>query len=334
MTETTSGRTRLVWRDGRLVPWEEATIHVMSHVVHYGSSVFEGVRCYETPAGGAIFRLREHVRRLLDSARIYRMPVPHDVDALARACVETVAANGLSHCYLRPVVVRTGEGMGVNPTGSRVETFVIAWRWGTYLGQAALTEGVDVCVSSWRRAAPSTLPMLAKAGGNYLSAQLAKMEAAGDGYAEGIMLDVQGHVSEGSGENLFLVRDDILYTTPLQAGILQGITRDTVLRLARDRGIEVREQTIPREMLYLADELFFTGTAAEITPIRSVDRIQVGAGRPGAITRALQEEYMGITAGRIPDRHGWLTPVPAQAGAANGVAGGDGVHGGVLAGHR
>lgn len=329
MSATTSGRTSIIWRDGRLIPWEEATIHVMSHVVHYGSCVFEGVRCYETPDGGAIFRLHEHARRLLDSARIYRMEVPYDADALAQACVDAVAANGLRKCYLRPLLARTGETMAVNPQGTPVEAFVICWHWGTYLGAEAMERGADVCVSSWRRPGPSTIPLMAKAGGNYLVSQLAKMEAVGDGYAEGIMLDATGHVSEGSGENLFLVRDDVLYTTPLQAGILQGITRDTVLRLARDRGIEIREQTLPREMLYLADELFFTGTAAEITPIRSVDRIQVGAGRPGAITRALQDDYMGITSGRIPDRHGWLTHVPQGSGAAAG----DGVHGnGVMAG--
>lgn len=324
MTATESGRTSLIWRDGRLVPWEDATIHVMSHVVHYGSCVFEGVRCYDTPAGGAIFRLREHMRRLLDSARIYRMEVRHDVDALMRACVETVAANGLRRCYLRPFLIRTGENMGVLPYASPVESFVIAWHWGTYLGHEAMERGADVCVSSWRRAAPNTFPLMAKAGGNYLNAQLSKMEAVADGYAEGIMLDSQGFVSEGSGENLFLVRDDVLYTAPLQAGILQGITRDSVLRLARDRGIEVREQTLPREMLYLADELFFSGTAAEITPIRSVDRIPVGAGRPGPITRALQEEYMGIAGGRLPDRHGWLTPVSPvtdQPHAEGGILG-------------
>lgn len=320
MTETDSGRTRLIWRDGQLVPWADATLHVMSHVVHYGSSVFEGIRCYQTPEGGAIFRLREHARRLLDSARIYRMPLAHDVDTLMRACVDTVAANGLEKCYLRPIMVRTGENMAVNPTVCPVETFVIAWRWGAYLGQSALLDGVDVCVSSWRRPAPSTMPALAKAGGNYLNAQLAKMEAQGDGYAEGIMLDTFGYVSEGSGENLFLVRDGVLYTTPLQAGILQGITRDSVVRLAADLGIEVREQTIPREMLYVADELFFTGTAAELTPIRSVDRIQVGAGRPGPIAMALQREFMGIATGQIADRHGWLTRVPRGASGSAAAA--------------
>lgn len=310
MTERSSGRTTRIWRDGQLVPWDEATIHVMSHVVHYGSSVFEGIRCYETPAGPAVFRLADHIRRLHDSCRIYRIPMRHSADTLAQACVDTVSANEVRHCYLRPVVVRTGEQMGVYPVDVPVETFIIAWRWGHYLGDEALRVGVDVCVSSWRRAAPDTLPALAKAGGNYLGSQLSKMEARADRYAEGIMLDNAGHVAEGSGENLFLVRDGVLFTAPLGAAILQGITRDSVIRIARDLGIEVREQSIPREMLYIADELFFSGTAAELTPIRSVDRIQVGDGKPGPITMAIQEQYMGIATGKLADRHGWLTLVP------------------------
>jgi branched-chain amino acid aminotransferase len=311
------GRTQKIWRDGRLVAWDDATIHVMSHVVHYGSSVFEGVRCYETPSGGAIFRVREHMRRLVDSARIYRMPLRHSVDTLVQAAVDTVNGNGLSHCYLRPLVLRTGEQMGVLPPSApeTLETFVIAWNWGAYLGGDALEQGVDVCVSSWRRAAPDTFPTLAKAGGNYLNSQLSKMQARLDGYVEGIMLDAQGLVAEGSGENLFIVRDEVLYTAPLAASILGGITRDTVMTLARDLGYEVREQAVPREFLYIADELFFTGTAAEITPIRSVDRIPVGSGRPGPITRAVQQEYLGIATGRVEDRHGWLTPVGEAVGA-------------------
>jgi branched-chain amino acid aminotransferase len=312
-----SGRTNKIWRDGQLVAWDDATIHVMSHVVHYGSSVFEGIRCYETPAGGAIFRLREHMRRLVDSARIYRMPLAHSVDTLCQAAVDTVNGNGLTHCYLRPVVVRTGEQMGVLPPTdpATLETFVIAWNWGAYLGGDALEQGVDVCVSSWRRAAPDTFPTLAKAGGNYLNSQLSKMQARLDGYVEGIMLDAQGLVAEGSGENLFVVRDDVLYTAPLAASILNGITRDTIITLARELGYEVREQAVPREFLYIADELFFTGTAAEITPIRSVDRIPVGTGKPGPITRAIQQEYLGIATGKIEDRHGWLTPVGEPVGA-------------------
>jgi branched-chain amino acid aminotransferase len=243
------------------------------------------------------------------------MTLPYSIDELLQGAVETVAANELRHCYLRPVVVRTGEQMGVYGLDAPVETFIIAWRWGHYLGDEALTNGVDVCVSSWRRAAPDTFPAMAKAGGNYLSSQLAKMEARRDQYAEGVMLDAFGFVSEGSGENLFAVRDGVLYTSPLAAGILNGITRDSVIRLARDLGYEVREQILPREMLYVADELFFSGTAAELTPIRSVDRIQVGTGRPGPITRAIQEQYLGIATGAIPDRHGWLTMVPEPVSA-------------------
>ncbi|NUO63853.1 MAG: branched-chain amino acid transaminase [Gemmatimonadaceae bacterium] len=315
MATPTNGRTQKIWRDGQLIAWEDATIHVMSHVVHYGSSVFEGVRCYSTPNGPAIFRLREHMRRLLDSCKIYRLPITHSLEDLVQASVDTVAANELDACYLRPLVIRGGEQMGVFQTGIPVETFIIAWHWGTYLGHDALENGVDVRVSSWRRAAPSTFPTLAKAGGNYLNSQLAKAEARQDGYSEGIMLDTFGYVSEGSGENLFIVRDGTLYTSPLASAILNGITRDSVAQIARDLGYTVREQQIPREMLYVADELFFTGTAAEITPIRSVDRIPVGEGKPGPITLAIQKQYMGIATGRVPDAHGWLTPVPATAGA-------------------
>jgi branched-chain amino acid aminotransferase len=310
MAEGTSGRTTKIWRDGQFVAWEDATIHVMSHVVHYGSSVFEGVRCYDTPGGPAVFRLAEHMRRLHDSCRIYRMPLRHDVDTLVQAAVETVAANDLRHCYLRPVVVRTGEHMGVYAADVPVETFIIAWNWGTYLGDEALQQGVDVCISSWRRAAPGTLPALAKAGGNYLGSQLSKMEARANRYTEGIMLDSFGHVAEGSGENLFVVRDGVLYTPTLGASILKGITRDSVMVIARDLGYEVREEAIPRELLYIADEAFFTGTAAELTPIRSVDRIQVGSGKPGTITKAIQARYMGIAGGQLEDRFGWLTMVP------------------------
>jgi branched-chain amino acid aminotransferase len=320
-----SGRTSKIWRDGRLVPWEDATIHVMSHVVHYGSSVFEGIRCYETPSGPAIFRMPEHLRRLRDSCTIYRIPLRYSLDALAQACVDTVAANELRHCYLRPVVVRTGEQMGIYPIDVPVETFIVAWLWGRYLGEDALRQGVDVCVSSWRRPAPDTIPALAKAAGNYLGSQLSKIEARLDRYAEGIVLDAAGFVAEGSGENLFLVRDGVVYTSPLSAGILQGITRDSVVRIARDLGHEVREQTIPREMLYLADELFFTGTAAEVTPIRSVDHVQIGAGEPGPVTRAIQEQYLGIATGRLEDRYGWLTMVPDAVPA--GAASTSGVHG-------
>ncbi len=316
MADRTSGRTSKIWRDGQFVNWEDATIHVMSHVVHYGSSVFEGVRCYETPNGPAIFRLSDHLRRLHDSCRIYRIPIGYSLETLTQACVDTVIANELRHCYLRPVVIRTGQQMGILPIDVPVETFIIAWRWGRYLGDDALQNGVDVCVSSWRRPAPDTFPALAKAGGNYLNSQLAKMEARFDRYIEGIMLDSSGFVSEGTGENLFLIRDGVIYTSPLSASILYGITRDSAIRIARDLGYEVREQLIPRELLYIADELFLTGTAAELTPVRSVDRIQVGDGRPGPITRAIQEQYLGIVHGQIEDRYGWLTMVPDAVPAA------------------
>ncbi|MEJ7760864.1 MAG: branched-chain amino acid transaminase [Gemmatimonadaceae bacterium] len=304
-----------IWRDGQLVDWEDATIHVMSHVVHYGSSVFEGVRCYATPSGPAIFRIGDHMRRFADSCRIYRMPLEYSQDQLVQACIDTVSENDLPHCYLRPVALRTGEQMGVLPNDTPLEVFIIPWTWGPYLGNDALSEGVDVCVSSWRRPAPDTFPTMAKAGGNYLNSQLSKMEARLDNYSEGIMLDTLGLVAEGSGENLFLVRDGKLITAPLSAGILNGITRDSVSRIARDMDLEVIEQVMPREMLYIADELFFTGTAAEITPIRSVDRIPVGTGRPGPLTLAIQEQYMGIAEGKLPDRYGWLTHVPSGASA-------------------
>lgn len=313
MADASSGRTDKIWRDGELVNWEDATLHVMSHVVHYGSSVFEGIRCYDTPNGGAVFRLREHMRRLLDSARIYRMPLRYTVDELMQATVDTVAANDLRECYLRPIVVRTGQQMGFYPVGVPVECFIIAYKWPTYLGAEALEKGVDVCVSSWRRAAPDTFPTMAKAGGNYLNSQLSKLEAKQNQYSEGIMLDSLGFVAEGSGENLFLVRDGVFYTAGVSNGILQGITRDTVMTIARDLGYEVREQQIPREMLYIADELFFTGTAAELTPIRSVDQVEIGTGKPGEITRKIQSEFLGIAKGRLADRFGWLTSVPSAA---------------------
>lgn len=309
------GPTQKIWRNGQLVDWADATVHVMSHAMHYGSSVFEGMRCYETPQGGAIFRLRDHIRRLHDSARIYRMEMRWSVEDLCRATIETVAANDLKACYLRPLVARTGEHMGIDPTGTPIETFVIAWNWGAYLGHTALTAGVDVGVSSWRRAAPDTFPVLAKAGGNYLNSQLAKLEAKGNGYTEAIMLDSFGFVAEGSGQNLFVIRDGTIYTCPIASAILDGITRDSVMTIARDLGYSVREMQIPREFLYLADEAFFTGTAAELTPIRSIDRIPVGGGQPGEITRAIQARYLGIATGRVDDTHGWLTPVPSTVGA-------------------
>ena len=314
-TPAENGRTDRIWRDGRLVNWNDANIHVMSHVVHYASSVFEGLRCYETPAGGAIFRARDHMRRFHDSCRIYRMPMAHSVDALVQAMVDTVAANDLRECYLRPLAIRTGEHMNVLALGVPVETFIIAWKWGTLLGAEGMRSGVDVRVSSWRRAAPDTIPAMAKAGGNYLGSQLTKMEAVVDEYAEGIMLDSSGFVAEGSGENLFAVRDGCLFTAPLSAGILNGITRHSVITIARGLGNEVREQGLPREFLYIADELFFCGTAAEVTPIRSVDKITVGEGKPGPVTTRIQSEYLGIARGKLPDLFGWVTLVPESVAA-------------------
>ena len=301
--------SKLIWMNGSLVRWEEARIHVLSHVVHYGSSVFEGIRCYDTKGGPAVFRLREHVKRLYDSARIYRMPIPHTQEQTVAACLETVKANGFRACYIRPVAFRGYGDIGVNPHGCPVDLVIATWAWGAYLGAEAIEHGVDVQVSSWTRLAPNTLPAMAKAGANYANSQLIKMEAIANGYAEGIALDSEGYVSEGSGENLFLVRDERIVTPPLGASILPGITRASVITLALEQGLEVVEQRIPREALYLADELVVTGTAAEITPVRSVDRIDVGPGRPGPITRRLDEAFRSILAGETQDRHGWLVPV-------------------------
>jgi branched-chain amino acid aminotransferase len=301
--------SKYIWFNGEMVPWEKATVHVMTHALHYGSSVFEGIRAYETPQGTAIFRLREHIRRLFDSCRIYRMDPPFTPDQVFEACRAVVRENGLKNAYIRPLVWRGYGEMGLNPLRSPVEVMVAAMEWGAYLGAEGLEHGVDVHVSSWQRVAPNTLPAMAKAGGNYLSSQLIVMEAARNGYAEGIALDVHGWLSEGSGENLFLIRDGIIYTPPITAALLPGITRDAVIILAQQLGYEVREQNLPREMLYLADELFFTGTAAEVTPIRSVDKLPVGSGKRGPITTAIQKAFFGLFSGETEDRWGWLTPV-------------------------
>jgi branched-chain amino acid aminotransferase len=303
--------TEKIWHNGRFIPWQEAKIHVLSHVVSYGSSVFEGIRCYQTPSGPQIFRLREHIRRMQDSSKIYRMPIPFSADQLAEAMVELVRLNNLSSCYIRPIVLRGYGEMGVHSGKNPVEVFVACWEWGKYLGEEALASGVDVCVSSWNRMAPNTLPALSKAGGNYLNSQLVRMEANLNGYAEGIALDVAGYVSEGSGENIFVVRDGKIFTPPLGASVLPGITRDSIIKLAEEMGIPVIETIVPREMLYIADEVFFTGTAAEVTPVRSVDRIVVGAGQRGPITEKLQKEFFAIIDGKKADRFGWLTPVKA-----------------------
>jgi branched-chain amino acid aminotransferase len=295
-----------IWFNGKLVPWDQAQIHVLSHVVHYGSSFFEGLRCYETPRGTAIFRLTPHMRRLIDSARIYRTELPYSLDALVAAVKETVRANRLAAGYIRPVVFRGYGEIGVNPLNNPVEVAIATIEWGKYLGAEAMERGVDVCVSSWNRFAPNTLPAMAKAGGNYLNSQLIKMEALANGFAEGIALDAQGQVSEGSGENLFVIRDGVVYTPPVSSSILGGITRDSVITLLGELGVELRQQVIPRELLYVADELFFTGTAAEVTPIRSVDRQTVGAGRRGPITARVQELFFATVQGEREDRYGWL----------------------------
>jgi branched-chain amino acid aminotransferase len=282
----------------------------MSHVVHYGSSVFEGVRCYDLPSGPAIFRAKEHMQRLLDSAKIYRMDVNYGLEELVSAMVELIAANGTWPCYIRPIVFRGYGDAGVTPIHCPVEVYMINYPWGKYL--AGDDSGVDVCISSWTRLAPNTLPAMAKAGANYMNSQLIRMEANANGYSEGIALDSNGYVSEGSGENVFVVRNGVLQTAPLGNSVLPGITRDAVLKIARDIGIPVIESGIPREMLYIADEVFFTGTAAEVTPVRSVDKIKVGKGELGPVTKMVQKEFFSIVRGEKPDRFGWLTPVPVR----------------------
>jgi branched-chain amino acid aminotransferase len=301
--------TEKIWHNGRLIGWNEATIHVLSHVVSYGSSVFEGVRCYHTQTGPAVFRPREHARRLIDSGKIYRMDIPYSVDELTAAMLEVVRVNNVQSCYIRPIVLRGYGDAGVLPRENPLETFVACWNWGRYLGEEAMTEGVDVCVSSWNRIAPNTLPALSKAGANYMNSQLIRMEASVNGYAEGIALDSNGYVSEGSGENVFVVRDGKILTPPLGASVLPGITRDCILKISGQLGLPIIETIIPRELLYIADEVFFSGTAAEVTPIRSVDRITIGGGKRGPITEAIQSRFFDITSGKHEDEFGWLVPV-------------------------
>ncbi|MEA2569295.1 MAG: branched-chain amino acid aminotransferase [Acidobacteriota bacterium] len=311
-----------IWMNGQFVDFADAKVHVLTHAIHYGSGLFEGIRCYVTKnQGPAIFRLNEHIRRLYDSCRIYRMDVPFTQDEFKAACVEIVAANEFEDCYLRPLVYRGFHSLGVYPGSCPVDVTIAAWQWGKYLGVEAIEHGVDVRVSSWNRMAPNTFPALAKATANYMNSILIRMEAAADGYAEGIALDVNGYVSEGSGENIFLVRDGKIYTPPLGASVLAGITRDSIIRIARDLGYEVIETLIPREMLYIVDEVFFTGTAAEVTPVRTIDRVTVGNGRRGPITEHIQREYFAYIGGEVPDRYGWLTPVyPERAAAARKLA--------------
>ena len=305
--------TEKIWHNGRFIAWHDAKIHVLSHVVSYGSSVFEGIRCYATPSGPAIFRLPEHVRRMTDSAKIYRIEsLGYSREELAHAITELVRVNQMTSCYIRPIALRGYGEIGVNGTKNPIDVYLACWEWGKYLGEEALAEGVDVCVSSWTRMAPNTLPALSKAGANYMNSQLIKMEAILNGYVEGIALDVSGYVSEGSGENLFVVRKGTVYTAPLGNSVLPGITRATAIDLMREQGVPVVEQMIPREMLYISDEVFFTGTAAEITPIRSVDKIAVGDGKTGPVTRALHKAFFDIVEGRVPDRYNWFTPVPVK----------------------
>ncbi|HET7220364.1 MAG TPA: branched-chain amino acid transaminase [Vicinamibacterales bacterium] len=318
MSFTGSGK---IWMNGSMVDWADAKIHIASHVVHYGSAVFEGARCYDTPRGSACFQLDAHMRRLVDSAKIYRMDSPYDQATLTTAVLDTIRANEFKACYIRPIVYRGYHALGVNPFPCPVDAAVLTWEWGAYLGQDALERGVDVQISSWSRAAPNTFPTLAKTSANYANSQLIKMEAVVQGYAEGIALDTFGYISEGSGQNLFLVRDDIIYTPPLSSAVLPGITRNSVVQIAKDLGLDVREEVLPREMLYIADEAFFVGTAVEITPIRTVDKITVGAGRRGPVTEAIQSAFFAIINGDQPDRHGWLTYVYEGEPRQSSVAG-------------
>ncbi|MCA1561581.1 MAG: branched-chain amino acid transaminase [Acidobacteria bacterium] len=321
MAFTGSGK---IWMNGSLVDWADATIHVASHVIHYGSGVFEGARCYASPRGSACFRLDAHMRRLYDSAKIYRMEPKVDQPTLTEAVLATIRANAFKACYIRPIIYRGYNALGVNPFPCPVDIAILTWEWGAYLGNDALENGVDVRISSWSRVAPNTFPTLAKTAANYANSQLIKMEAITEGYSEGIALDSFGYLSEGSGQNLFVIRDDVLYTPPLTAAILPGITRNSVITLARDHGFKVQEEMLPRELLYIADEAFFAGTAVEITPIRSVDKIPIGNGRRGPITEAMQQAFFDVIHGEAPDRHGWLTYVypgePLQAAGAGAAS--------------
>ncbi len=308
--------TKNIWHNGKMIAWEDATIHMMSHVVHYGSSIFEGIRCYSQGESSGIFRLPEHMARFKDSGHIYRMPLGYTVDEMQQAVIDVVEANGVTPCYIRPIAFRGYGEAGVNPLRCPVEVYVANFPWGKYVPG---NEGANVCISSWNRLAPNTMPTLAKAGANYMNSQLIRMEAEVNGYDEGIGLDTAGYLSEGSGENLFLVRGGVLYTSPLANSVLNGITRASILTLAKDLGIPVVEQALPREMIYICDEAFFTGTAAEVTHLRSVDRILVGDGAMGPVTKALHDEFFGIVNGAVKDRYGWLTPVKVAVAEAVGV---------------
>ena len=298
-----------IWANGKLVDWDDAKIHVLAHVVNYGSSLFEGIRCYKTPKGPAVFRLGDHVQRLFNSSKIYRIDVPYTREQISNAIIEIIRVNKLDQCYIRPIVFRGYGDIGVNPFPAPIDVYIACYPWGKYLGEDALENGVEVCVSSWARMAPNTLPAVAKAGANYMNSQLIKMEALVNGYAEGIALTSEGYVSEGSGENVFIVRDGVVYTPPIGSSILPGITRASVIHICKDAQIQVVERALPREALYIADEVFFAGTAVEITPIRSVDRIPIGAGKRGPITAAIQKAFFGIVTGQSADDYNWLTPV-------------------------
>jgi branched-chain amino acid aminotransferase len=307
-----------VWHNGKFIPWNNATVHVASHVISYASCLFEGIRCYQTAQGPAAFRLKEHTDRLFNSCKIYRMEIGYGREQMQQAMLELVRVNQAEHCYIRPVVFRGYGEAGVNPVRNPVEVYLLAWKWGKYLGDEALNKGVDVCISSWNRMAANTLPAIAKAAANYMNSQLILMEAVTNGYTEGIALDTSGYVSEGSGENIFVAQNGKLYTPPIGSSVLPGITRDSIITIAEDLGYTVIQQALARETLYIADEVFFVGTAAEVTPIRSIDRIVIGKGQAGPITRRLQEHYLAIASGESEDKYGWLTlctqPTPASVG--------------------
>lgn len=302
-------RSKKIWHNGEFVDWDKATLHVMTHALHYGTSWFEGIRCYKTSRGSEVFRLQDHVSRLINSCKIFRTEVPFSQEEIFQAILETIRVNDLEHCYIRPIVLRGYGTYGVNPLKAPVEIYIVSYEWGRYLGEEAMEAGIDTCVSTWARMAPNTFPWMAKTGGNYINSSLIKMEATLGGFVEGIALDTQGYVSEGSGENIFLFYKDKLVTPPTSSSILPGVTRDSVIALARDQGLEVQEQLIPREMLYLAEEIFLCGTAAEITPVRSVDRIVIGTGRSGPVTARLQRDFFDYVEGKIEDRYGWMSAV-------------------------
>ncbi|PAV07967.1 branched-chain amino acid transaminase [Methanosphaera cuniculi] len=298
--------TEKIWFNGELIDWKDAQIHVLSHVVHYGSSVFEGLRCYDTENGPAVFRLKDHMKRLKDSAKVYRMDIPYTIEQLCEGVKDTININKIKSCYVRPIAFRGYNELGVYPLNCPVETVIAVWAWGQYLGEDALEQGIDICTSTWRKMAPDTMPNMAKAGSNYMNSQLSKMEATMNGYKESVLLNYSGNVAEGSGENIFLIEDGKIYTPDLGSSVLRGITRDTVITIAEDLGYEVSQEIISRERLYLADEVFFTGSAAELSPIRSIDQIQIGKGKRGPITKKLQDALFDIINNRVEDEHGWL----------------------------